>query len=87
MHTNLRKQCPGGRSLGRENPSSSLYREAMPERGTPFFRLQVCERVGISLGLKWGYMSLQCVKDSCEKKKQQKKQGNLKSWFSDIFML
>ena len=38
---------PGGGVLG-ATPYHGLYREALPERGT-FFRLQVYERVGISL--------------------------------------
>ena len=38
---------PGGGVLG-GTPYHGLYREALPERGT-FFRLQVYERVGLSL--------------------------------------
>ena len=38
---------PGGGVLG-ATPYHGLYREALPESGT-FFRLQVYERVGLSL--------------------------------------
>ena len=39
---------PGPKPGGGRTPYNGLYGEAPPERGT-FFRLQVCERVGISL--------------------------------------
>ena len=39
------RQTPGG---GRGTPHDDLYGEASPERGI-FFRLQVYEKVGISL--------------------------------------
>ena len=37
---------------GGGTPYNRLYGEALPERGT-FFRLQVCERVGISRVQVW----------------------------------
>ena len=50
--SNLKPFCPwggggGGKDYLRVTPYNSIYREALPERGT-FFRLQVYERVGIS---------------------------------------
>ena len=42
------RRSGGGGGGGGATPYDGLYREAPPERGT-FFRLQVSERVGISL--------------------------------------
>ena len=42
--------APGGG--GGDIPYNGLYGEAPPERGT-FFRLEVCERVGISRVQVW----------------------------------